>query len=60
MNQEERDILIEVRGDTKWLKDAFTTHLSEHFRVRILAVGSLIAAITALLITLLNPVSPMN
>ncbi len=52
MNQEERDILIEVRSDTKWLKSAFTTHLSEHFRVRILCVGALIAAVSALLIAL--------
>ena len=52
VDQKDRDILMEVRSDTKWLKAAFTTHLTEHFRIRLLVLGSMIAAATALLIAL--------
>ncbi len=52
MDAKDKERLVEVHTDIKWLKKAFTTHLSEHFRVRILCVGALIAAVSALLIAL--------
>ena len=52
MEQEDRDTLIEIRTDVQWLKTAFTTHLTEHFRIRLLVLGSVIAAASALVIAL--------
>ncbi len=52
MDAKDKERLVEVHTDIKWLKAAFTTHLSEHFRVRILCVGSAIAAAAALLVAL--------
>ena len=48
----DRDLLVELSTDVKWLKAAFTIHLTEHFRIRLLVLGSMIAAATALFITL--------
>ncbi len=52
MDAKDKERLVEVHTDTQWLKAAFITHLGEHFRVRILCIGSAIAAIAALLIAL--------
>lgn len=50
MNQEDRETLIEVKVDVKWLKSAMQTHFSEHSKVKLLALGSILAAMTALII----------
>lgn len=48
MEQQDRDTLVEIKADTKWLKNMFERHLTEHFRVRLLVLGSLVAALSAL------------
>jgi len=53
MDTPDRDMLIEVHQDIKWLKEAVRLHISEHFKVRILVIGSAIAAGVSLLVTLL-------
>ncbi len=53
MDTNDKEMLVEVHTDIKWLKNAFTVHLSEHFRIRILMLGSVIAAAAALLIALI-------
>ncbi len=52
MDAKDKERLVEVHTDIKWLKKAFTAHLSEHFKVRILALGALISAGIALLVAL--------
>ena len=48
----DRDLLVKTATDVGWLKAAFTTHLTEHFRIRLLVLGSAIAAGAALIIAL--------
>lgn len=50
MNQEDREILITVKVDVKWLKAAMKTHFSQHFKIKILVWGSALAAIAAVFI----------
>ena len=52
MDAKDKERLVEVHTDIKWLKKAFTAHLSEHTKVRLLFIGSAIAAVTALVISL--------
>ncbi|MBW1931416.1 MAG: hypothetical protein JRI56_00015 [Deltaproteobacteria bacterium] len=53
MNQEDRDILIEVHNDVKWIKKLIETHFSEHFKIRLALFGSVLAAATAIMIALM-------
>ena len=52
MDQEDRDRLIKIETDVSWLRSTFKTHISEHFRIRLLVLGSAIAAASALAIAL--------
>ena len=53
MDQEDRDRLIKIETDVSWLRTGFTAHLSEHFKVKLLAVGALLSAGLALLVALI-------
>lgn len=53
MDKEDRDRLIKIETDVSWLRTGFTIHLSEHFKVKILVIGSVIAAASALVIALI-------
>ncbi|KKL55441.1 hypothetical protein LCGC14_2255360 [marine sediment metagenome] len=48
MDQEDRDRLIKIEVDVSWLRSMFETHVSEHFKIKILAWGAALAAMTAL------------
>ncbi len=45
--------IAEIKTDMKWVKRTLGSHMSQHFKVRLAMLGSLIAAGTALLIVLL-------
>ena len=53
MDQKDKERLIKIETDVSWLRAGFTIHLSEHFKVKILVIGSAIAAASALLIALI-------
>lgn len=53
MDQEDRDRLIKIETDVSWLRSMFKTHVSEHFMLRILMLGSVFAAASALLVALM-------
>lgn len=53
MDQEDKERLVKIEVNVGWLKTAFATHLSEHTRVRLLVMGSAIAAVAAILISLM-------
>ncbi len=53
MEEADRDRLIKIETDVSWLRTAIENHLSEHSKVKMLAIGSVIAAVTALLVALI-------
>jgi len=53
MDQLDRDRLIKIETDVSWLRAAVQAHLSEHTKIRLLFIGSVIASLTALAIALI-------
>ncbi len=45
--------ITEIKTDVKWIKESFRQHLTEHFRVRLMATGAAIAAVVAVVLALL-------
>ena len=45
--------IAEIKTDVSWIKKTLDQHMSQHFKVRLAVLGSLIAAGTAILIALL-------
>jgi len=54
MNQEERDILIEVRTNQKILMKNFDNHLRHHLMYSVMAWSATLSALTALVVLLLK------
>ena len=50
MEQKDRDTLIEIRTDVKWLKESWVEHLKSHKTIRYLIYGALITALLGLLL----------
>jgi len=48
MTKEQQDaLLVELQTDVRWIKEGFKSHLSQHWQIKIIAIGSVLAAITA-------------
>ena len=45
--------IAEIKTDVSWIKKTMENHMSQHFKIRLAMLGSLIAAGTALLIVML-------
>ena len=50
MDQEDRDLLIEIKTDVKWLKAGWIEHLKSHKTLRYLVYGAIITALIGLLL----------
>lgn len=50
MEQKDRETLIEIRTDVRWLKESWTEHLKSHKMIRYLIYGALITALFGLLL----------
>ncbi len=42
-----------IKTDVSWIKKTLSTHMSQHFMLRLALVGSFVAACTAILIAML-------
>jgi len=45
--------IAEIRTDVSWIKKTMEVHMGQHFKVRIAMLASFIAAVVAVLITIL-------
>jgi len=45
MKQEDRDMLIEMHTDIRWLKTALSNHLTKHWRFTMLIITLVVTAI---------------
>ena len=43
--------VAEIKCDMKWVKATLERHMGEHFRVRLMMAGALIAAIGSIVLT---------
>lgn len=53
-NKTERDLLIELCTDVKWLKAGFTSHLASHATIRNLFIAAMCTATVSLILFGLN------
>lgn len=50
MDQEDRDLLITIKTDVRWLKDGWVEHLKSHKTLRYLVYGAIVTALFGLLL----------
>ena len=50
MEQKDRDTLIEIRTDVRWLKENWVEHLKSHKTVRYIVYTALVTALVGLLL----------
>lgn len=42
--------VAEIRTDMKWVKSTLKLHMTQHFRVRLMMAGAVVAAISAVIV----------
>ena len=54
LDNDDHDLLIELRADIKWIRSSLSEHLRKHWAVSVCVLGALATGVIALLVAILG------